>query len=416
MDSTYSQTRFLFRHSHFPHSQLPPPNRYYDELAFALGTPLGDAYNADTSGTGPVQSFPLTEKNFALWVGDGSAAVSFTNDVALVNVTRNAASISDVDLFTNTLALKNSSFYRLNFTARANTAAMSLGVNSRHSGGSWTSYGLAATVTVNTSWTTHSIAFKSLGTDAAARLSFWIGAAVACYEIANVTVSPGAAPVFIREYQHGTAIVNGDDVPHNVTLPAHRLHRRLSGAQAPRWQYIVDDASSAFSAPLWRQRYIEGGYDFSDPTAEKIPGPYFHQWWSSCAEGGVADMPAAWDLSIPEPGEFNISVWWAAYPSATSLLSRQARYVLRTITGKIAGNVSLSQADEGGDVWTLLFSNVNLTPGTVLSLACEDSTGRVCVADAVLVESMARYNDGSDLQSGVVTVGALDGVLLDARN
>ena len=382
-----------------------------------LGRPLGDAFNIGPAAPGPVQRFPLAPAAFSLWVGSGAATLAFRQNIATVNVTRPGTAAFQIDLSTTTLQLSNGSNYRLSFAARA-SANVSIGLNARENGGNWTNYGLDATSAVSTAWTVYNVSFQSLASDDQARLSFFFGKSVAVYEVTNITVAPDTAPIYMRQYEHGAAIVNGDRRPHNVTLPAGRSYRRMNGPQAPRWQYIVDNDSPLFRAPGWGLRYIEGGYDFSQPTEEKIPGPYFHQWWGSCVDGRNTTTPAAWDLGVEEPGVYNVSVWWAADPDASGSWSQQAQYALVTPDGKAIHSQRQSQAT-GGDTWTLLFTEVALTPGTVLTLSCSDAATRSCIADAVLVESKARYNDGSPLETGAVRLGAFDGIVLlaaGARN
>lgn len=64
-----------------------------------------------------------------------------------------------------------------------------------------------------------------------------------------------------------------------------------------------------------------------------------------------------------------------------------------------------------GDRWYLVADGVHLDVATAkLTLQCG---GRSCVADAVLVESEARYNDGSSVTGQTpLTIPRKDGIVL----
>jgi hypothetical protein len=65
----------------------------------------------------------------------------------------------------------------------------------------------------------------------------------------------------------------------------------------------------------------------------------------------------------------------------------------------------------GGDEWAFV-ANTELAPGCFMELSCEGEG--VCIADAVLVESEARYNDGAAVTDSVV-IGPRDSVVVLAQ-
>jgi hypothetical protein len=85
-----------------------------------------------------------------------------------------------------------------------------------------------------------------------------------------------------------------------------------------------------------------------------------------------------------------------------------------TVTG--GASVAPATVDlrtQGGDGWFSIAKGVQLSPGATLTVKCPTGGGH-CIADAVLVESVARYNDGSDAAS--VTLATMDAIVLARTN
>lgn len=100
-----------------------------------------------------------------------------------------------------------------------------------------------------------------------ARLSFWMGQQndLTFHVADTVLISNGALTpaVFRRDFDCGVVITNADGTAHDVMLPANTPLKRLSGAQAPLFQYTVDDNNTQAFAPLngtWQIRTYEHGY------------------------------------------------------------------------------------------------------------------------------------------------------------
>ena len=63
-------------------------------------------------------------------------------------------------------------------------------------------------------------------------------------------------------------------------------------------------------------------------------------------------------------------------------------------------------------VWYSIAKSVELVPGSAtLTVSCPGGGGS-CIADAVLVESEARYNDGSAVGGAGVALGTMDAIIL----
>jgi len=80
---------------------------------------------------------------------------------------------------------------------------------------------------------------------------------------------------------------------------------------------------------------------------------------------------------------------------------------IRISPGDVETTVDLTS--QGGDEFLLVAAAVLLGPTSTLEVACP-ADGGACIADAVLVESAARYNDGS--QAASVTLQPFDGIIL----
>jgi hypothetical protein len=81
-----------------------------------------------------------------------------------------------------------------------------------------------------------------------------------------------------------------------------------------------------------------------------------------------------------------------------------------SIDGVAVATVDLSA--QGGDTFFPVASDVALDAASVLTVECPPGGG-TCVADAVLVESAARWNDGADAAN--VTLQAFDAIVLERK-
>lgn len=119
---------------------------------------------------------------------------------------------------------------------------------------------------------------------------------------------------------------------------------------------------------------------------------------------------ARWELGLREAGVYNVSAWWAGDPDAPGNWTEHATYTVVGPDGKTAlASATLNQT-RGGDTWNLIAANLALAPGSSVVLKCQDA--RLCVADALLVESAARYNDGTPVGAEGVWLEPMDGIVL----
>jgi len=206
--------------------------------------------------------------------------------------------------------------------------------------------------------------------------------------------------VWSRDFTHDQVILNGTAQETTLDLPAG--FRRFLGDQAPRWQYQVDDDSTAFqpTGANWKAASFDTGQ-------WKSRGPFYHHWGSGCRTLEGADGEARWDLAIPEDGSYRIEAWWAS-PAEQTQWAREALYEV-VANGRVLATATLDQT-KPGDRWTLVADlDLKAADKPFVRLRNGGSSGRL-VADALSVASHARRNDGNPVTR--VTIGPFDGLML----
>ncbi len=136
-------------------------------------------------------------------------------------------------------------------------------------------------------------------------------------------LTPAPADVYRRDFTQGTVLLNGSTSPQTIAPGAG--FQRFNGTQAPRFQYIVDDSSAAFSSTgaWYTATYNSGG---GTASGETVNGPYYHAWGTTCKELDSGPGNALWNLGITEDGTYMIDVWLPAAPSACRLGRKNAVY------------------------------------------------------------------------------------------
>ena len=121
-------------------------------------------------------------------------------------------------------------------------------------------------------------------------------------------------------------------------------------------------------------------------------------------------------LRVPEAGRYTLSLWWP--DSDVAVRSKWARAMSATVvsaSGARSEPTTLDLTSQGGDQWVVAAGGegegVQLEPGDTLEVACPAGGGD-CIADAVLVESAARWNDGSVASN--VTLQPTDSIVLNS--
>ncbi len=393
-----------------------------------LGLALGNATHARLLSPAPPPApppIPLSNSSWSLWVQfPATANATWALDPAVrpspgappsarVDVQGSAPDAGAIDLFQPPLTLQAGGGYALTFWARASMDGVPLHLNARELGGDWRGFGLDEDVTVGTTWRLYNISFTSTSDSGVpARLSWQLGTAPRGASVwINAPALAGVSlplPVLLRKFDCGVAVVNGHTGAVVVDLSARAL-RRFVGQQAPAHQYIVDDASPAFSAPAaWALKSFDSGYSAANPSSEEVrpQNGFFHHWAAGARQAPGGSGAATFDLGVPAAGTYNVSMWFpAAVPDRAAWAT--AMIVKITPNGLIA---SVNLTREGGDMWLPLFGGaVPLAPGSTLTVECP-AGGGACIADAVLVESEARLNDGSPALQ--VALNPMDAIVL----
>ena len=421
-----------------------------------------------TGGRERVWSGLSDEPAWSLWVDPASGAAATlawdTNDTRTSNATARVvvtavsnsskeqglpcltpphssipSTYTNVDLFYDGLTLVAGRRYALHFWAKgvaAGAGPLQIAVNTR-SFKTWEDRGLDALVTLRSDWAAYRVEFEAphsgcLETCTDVRMSFWFGGQMADAHVDVGSVEMELLPaggasgpaVYLREFECGVVLLNADGGggyvgggtgrERTIVFPNNSKIARIPGTQAPRVQRIIDDRHPtkfrASPASNWSQVDFEGGYDPSNPNSEEPSGPYFHSWQSGCRAASAPGAFAEWLDVVAYPGVYNISAWWANATVAPGMWSEKAQFTVLQNGTTVVQTAIVNLAGGSGDQWNLVAASVKLAPGASIRLECIDS-GRLCIADAVLIESEARFNDGGDIGSSY-SINAMDGAVL----
>ncbi|RPJ36363.1 MAG: hypothetical protein EHM35_08225 [Planctomycetaceae bacterium] len=296
-------------------------------------------------------------------------------------------------------SLEQGKSYNSTFWARASRPMELLVISSKGSP-NWDNYGLSQTVPLTTQWQSVTLTFEARRTVQDARIQFLFGGETGQVWIDEVSLKERGEEVFRRDFQHGLVLLNGTRRRQTVDVGDGYMH--LKGAQAPKYQYILDDGGNEGFQTTGPWQEIELG------TKEwhAIP-PYYHAWNNRCHELTGSTGEATWDLDLRGPGQYTIQVWWAAAPDANEW-TKQAAYEV-VAAGRVLAGATLDQS-QAGDQWHTIAADLSLAPQDKPCVRLKNGGGGVLVADALHVFSAERYNDGEAVQR--VTLEPMDGIIL----
>ncbi|MCX7598268.1 MAG: putative glycoside hydrolase [Armatimonadetes bacterium] len=187
---------------------------------------------------------------------------------------------------------------------------------------------------------------------------------------------------WLREFEGGIAVLNAS--PREITVKLGQPMRRLKDDEAPAQIMEIDDSSPDFSAEgAWEGVAGDGGY--------------YGLGYRLAAKPGAT---ATWSFKAPTSDTYT---FFACVPSGRSLTDAAA-YSLSP--GGIAANISQRKGDGG---WVKLFQ-CRLRAGERYTVSLRSGGTGPTAADAIRIESAARYNDGATVTS--LTLAPRDGTLL----
>ena len=149
-----------------------------------------------------------------------------------------------------------------------------MAISSKGSPG-WDNYGLSQDVRLTTQWQPLTLTFEAKRTVHDARIQFLCGGEAGTFWIDDVSLKEHGEEVFRRDFENGVVLLNG--TRRRQTVDVGPGLARLSGSQAPRFQYILDDGgNSGFKTTgAWRE------IPLGTKEWHAIP-PYYHAWNNRC--------------------------------------------------------------------------------------------------------------------------------------
>ena len=395
---------------------------WYDEYDFRLGVPTGPNKQLSAGGGPNLVSnggFEQSADGWYLYVAaDGHAAATGAIDSSIsaegsnafrIDITAPDSAEWNINLSQGNLPLSAGATYQLQFWARASTP-VSIVADIQGGPPDYPNYGLYTWVNLTSTWQLYILTFQAPTTANDGTVQFNVGPATATIWIDAVQLRATPADVYRRDFTQGAVLLNGTNSPQTIaTGPGFR---RFSGTQAPRYQYIVDDSSAAFSSTgAWHSAtYNSGG---GTASGETVNGPFYHAWGMACHELDAGPGSAVWNLGITQDGSYMLQVWLPAAPAASTWTKNAVYEVLAG--GHVIFSASLDQSSAAaGDQWHPIATGLPLTAASAPVLRVSNGGSGPLIADAVYVYSAARYNDGSAAAS--VTLPPMDGILLQRTN
>ncbi len=379
---------------------------WYEELDVDLGFPREPAtFALPAPGTESIIAngdFSAGLEGWTLWADESvgvSASMTAEEGAARIDIATGSADAWRIDVAQWDRPLVAGVNYEVRFRARA-SAPRPIGVASQKGAPDWRSYGLGESVLVDERWRSFAVPFTATESVLDARVQFHLGAGPngdpgpATVWLDDIAVVPAPPSVLRREFDGGLVLLNATNDEQTITVGEG--WRRIAGSSSPRIDHIADDSDPQFATTgAWSTDEVDSG-------EWKSTGPYFHDWGMSSrfATSGTA----TWTLTLDRPDTYTLSAWWPASPAAAGW-SSGARYEVIDASGVVVATAELDQRTNG-DRWNEI-ATVTLTPGARVRLTAQQ--GLSC-ADAILVRSKGRFNDGS--AASVVTLGPMDGIVL----
>ncbi|MBL8095775.1 MAG: carbohydrate binding domain-containing protein [Anaerolineales bacterium] len=385
---------------------------WYDEYDLDLGAPSGPAMIIPVAGFTPGPNLALnpgfedaTLAPWTSWVDSANGyAATIARDTASpgagtasarITVTQAGGEAYRVDFNQPNRSLTAGTAYEIRFLARASTTRQ-LTVGVTKGVPDWDNYGLWRTITLSTTWQEYVLPFEATATAGDARLQFLAGETTGSLWLDDVRLTRRAPDVWRRNFGAGAVLVNGTAQAQTIAVGGGL--RRFTSAQAPRDQRILDDAAG-FTTPVgsWSATTLDSG-------EWKASGPFFHSFGTTAHRLASGAGEAVWTIPVAATDTYTVSVWYPAAPEAGTWTTAATYDLL--VNGSPVATRTLNQRT-AGDTWqTIGSASLSAGASVTLRLTC---TGP-CVADAVYVESAARYNDGT--VASTITLQPFDAIVL----
>jgi uncharacterized protein (TIGR03437 family) len=402
---------------------------WYDEYDFNLGLPLGLAANIGTTQTvaslltnGGMESGSLAPWQTFSGSGGGKASTVLDTSIsaegnASAHVTVSVAATNPwlITFEQDNLTITNGVTYQVRFWARSDTPR-TLTVNCQGGSPNFTNYGLYAQFQLGPSWKLYTTSFTSPATGNDARLEFQVGDSVGNVWFDGVQLNPSGnnTEIYRRDFTNGIAVLNASSASQTVSLESGL--KKFSGAQAPKYQYIVDDTDTGFTTSgAWSAVTMDSGFGHGNkadgPGSQLANGPYYHAWEKGVHQSADTTASATWSLHIPADDRYTIQVWLPAAPNAATWTTAATYEVVSG--AQTLATVTLDQTSaQSGDAWHTL-GTWSLTASGGASLRLHNLGGGTLIADAVYLTSASLYNDG--LAASQVSLNPYDAILLQRQ-
>lgn len=434
--SFYANVRFglatsLMNNGYFVYDfgdSIAPVAWWYDEYDFNLGLPLGPAIllrpgqsaNDNLIRNGGFESSLAGTWKLIVTGAQGQAALSLDsttspegNSSAHITIAAVGTANWHIDFEQDNLPLVAGTSYEVKFWAKADVPR-TITVHSQGGAPNFPNYGLDAQIAIDATWKLYTAFFTAPVSANDGRLQFFVGDRTGNVWIEDVTLSTAPLPIYRRDFTNGIVLLNGTSKTQSISLEPG--FQRFSGTQAPRYQYIVDDADAGFSSNgAWNIVTYNTG-SFRDGFGSILPfmpqnanGPHYHAWQGTCHTHDSLSGNAQWNLGIPADGQYSIKVWLPAAPNANTW-TKNAIYEI-VVGGNVIFSANIDQtAATAGDAWHTIAANIGLTASASPFLRLRNGASASLIADAVYVSSAALYNDGSAAPQ--VALAPMDGILL----
>jgi hypothetical protein len=385
---------------------------WYDEFDFRLGAPLDTFYYSPTVNSSipspqpilPEGDFESTSLGWQLTAApDVDTKLSYVDDAVSgqraaridIGALPKMSDVYHINFF-NDIQVQKDVSYRLSFSAKASTPRKIV-TSLQHRGGDWENLGFWKEISLGTEWQKYESMFTATGDCTEAGLQFFLASSTGSILIDDVCLEKMPIDVYRRDFEQGTVLLNGTAERQTVVLG--KGYSRIVGIQAPRWQYILDDDGDVLYTGQWKTAHHDTPEWQPDP-------PFYHDWGSTCRESSDTDAYADYSLAIPEDGTYTFKVW---LPNSPNRKKRTKSAIYEIVNeGKVIASAKLDQT-KSLDSWQTV-ATVKIKAGDKPQLRLRNEGSGILYADAVYVESKARYNDGSPARE--VTLEPYDGIIL----